>query len=144
MESGGFLFLLTSRCVLSNEQSFRVQLVCSPFILVEELCWGSKFLYRTGAPVCHDRVCLRQFLSWTNECCCPCFVFHEKFPFGALVSTLLSGSRSLFTFLRKHLMTQNAAHSWQLHIIWLHHFYHFHYQCFMKWHPCFTSSISFN
>lgn len=31
-------FLLTGRCVLSNEQLFREQRVCSPFILLEELC----------------------------------------------------------------------------------------------------------
>lgn len=31
-------FLLSSRCVVSNEQLLRERLVCSPFILPEELC----------------------------------------------------------------------------------------------------------
>lgn len=72
-------FLLNSRCVLSNEQLLREQRLCSPFILLDEPCWESKFLCGIVAPGHCYLECLCHFFSWmTLKRCCLAWLMSYK------------------------------------------------------------------
>lgn len=101
--------------------------MCSPFILLEELCWGSKFFNRIVAPGFYYMTCLFQFLSFImfSENCQRgffCGILWKVFirHFSAVPAVVL------FIFLVAHLsvivlLSQVTAPTFeQMLLIWLH------------------------